>query len=73
MISIGSDHGGFALKQEIMEFLKVSGYEYTDEGCYEPKSVDYPDIAKLVCDKGKGKAMGIHRQDVSHYKGPYGG
>lgn len=49
MIAIGSDHGGFALKQEIMEFLKQNGYEFKDAGCYEPKSVDYPDIAKLVC------------------------
>ncbi len=53
MIAIGSDHGGFALKQEIMEYLKASGYDFEDFGCYEPKSVDYPDIAKLVCSKIK--------------------
>lgn len=51
MIAIGSDHGGFALKQEIMEYLKGAGYEFCDVGCYEPKSVDYPDIAKLLCSK----------------------
>lgn len=49
MIAIGSDHGGFALKQEIMNYLNQIGVEYTDEGCYEPASVDYPDIAKKVC------------------------
>lgn len=55
MIAIGSDHGGFALKQEIMDYLKNSGYDFCDVGCYEPKSVDYPDIAKLVCSKVTAK------------------
>lgn len=49
MIAIGSDHGGFALKQEIMDYLKQTGVEFNDVGCYEPVSVDYPDIAKKVC------------------------
>ena len=60
MIAIGSDHGGYALKQEIMEHLKERGLEYKDYGCYEPKSCDYPTYAKAVahaildgeCDKG---------------------
>ncbi len=54
MIAIGSDHGGFALKQEIMEYLKTINFEFEDVGCYEPKSIDYPDIAKLVCAKVTG-------------------
>ena len=54
MIAIGSDHGGFALKQEIMEYLKTIDVVFEDVGCYEPKSVDYPDIAKLVCAKVTG-------------------
>lgn len=49
MIAIGSDHGGYALKQEIMEYLRQIGVEFEDLGCYEPVSVDYPDIAKKVC------------------------
>ena len=49
MIAIGSDHGGFALKQEIMAYLKETGVEFNDVGCFEPVSVDYPDIAKKVC------------------------
>ena len=32
MIAIGSDHGGFALKQEIMAHLKARGLEYKDYG-----------------------------------------
>ena len=49
MIAIGSDHGGYALKQEIMEYLKQINVEFNDVGCFEPVSVDYPDIAKKVC------------------------
>lgn len=49
MIAIGSDHGGFALKQELLAYLKELGYEYNDMGCYDENSVDYPDIAEKVC------------------------
>ena len=60
MVAIGSDHGGYGLKQEIMEHLKERGIEYKDYGCYDEKSCDYPVYAKAVanaivsgeCDKG---------------------
>lgn len=48
MIAIGSDHGGFALKQELMKHLDANGVAYKDFGCYDENSVDYPDIAKAV-------------------------
>ena len=35
MVAIGSDHGGFALKQEVMAHLKERGIAYQDFGCYE--------------------------------------
>ena len=44
-IAIASDHGGFALKQQIMEYLTSIDYEYKDFGCYTADSMDYPDIA----------------------------
>ncbi|MCD8119658.1 MAG: ribose 5-phosphate isomerase B [Lachnospiraceae bacterium] len=50
MIAIGSDHGGFALKQEVMAHLKERGEEFCDLGCYEEKSCDYPVYAKAVCE-----------------------
>lgn len=50
MIAIGSDHGGYALKQEIMAFLEEQGIAYRDYGCYTDESCDYPDIAKPVCE-----------------------
>ncbi len=50
MIVIGSDHGGFALKQEILEFLRQNGYEYQDIGIYEEMAADYPDIAQKAAE-----------------------
>ena len=51
MIAIGCDHGGFELKSIINKFLEDNGYEYVDCGTYNEDSVDYPDIAKIVCKK----------------------
>lgn len=51
MIAIGSDHGGFTLKEEIISFLKNRSIEVVDCGCYSCDAVDYPDIAKKVCGK----------------------
>ena len=47
-IIIGSDHGGFSLKNELIEYIKGLGYEVADYGCYSTDAVDYPDIALLV-------------------------
>ena len=48
MIAIGSDHGGYALKQEIMAHLRARGLEYKDFGTYTEASCDYPVYAKAV-------------------------
>lgn len=50
MIAIGSDHGGYELKQEIIEYLEGNNIKYKDVGCYNKESVDYPDISKEVCE-----------------------
>ncbi len=50
MIAIGCDHGGFALKQELIERFKSNNIEFKDFGCYNTDSVDYPDYAKVVCE-----------------------
>ncbi|MGO1527855.1 MAG: ribose 5-phosphate isomerase B [Senegalia sp. (in: firmicutes)] len=47
-IAIGSDHGGYDLKNEIIGYLKEAGYEYNDFGTYSTDSVDYPDFGKKV-------------------------
>ena len=51
MIVIGSDHGGFTLKEEIKKHLEARGIAFTDVGSYDGASVDYPDIAKAACEK----------------------
>lgn len=50
-IIIGSDHGGFNLKNAILDYLKSKGYEVEDYGCYSTESCDYPIIAKSVAQK----------------------
>lgn len=59
-LAIGCDHGGFDIKNEIVQHLKERNIEFEDFGIYENKSVDYPDIAVKVanavaggdCDRG---------------------
>ena len=48
-IALGSDHGGFALKREIADWLKEAGHEVLDLGNEGTASVDYPDYADKVC------------------------
>ena len=50
-IIIGSDHGGFKLKNEIIKHLEKLGYIVSDLGCYSEESCDYPMIAKAVAEK----------------------
>ena len=60
MIGIGSDHGGFALKEAIKKHLEERGLEYKDFGCMDKSSCDYPvygraaaeAVAKGECDRG---------------------
>jgi ribose 5-phosphate isomerase B len=48
LVAIGSDHGGFRLKEEIKELLAEENITFKDFGTYSAESVDYPDIAKQV-------------------------
>ncbi|SDF00529.1 ribose 5-phosphate isomerase B [Sporolituus thermophilus] len=60
LVAIGSDHGGFRLKEEIKRFLDEEKIAYRDFGTYSTDSVDYPDISRSVaqavaageCDRG---------------------
>lgn len=60
MLAIGSDHGGYELKEEIKKYLDERHIAYKDFGTYSAASVDYPDIAYPVakavaegeCEKG---------------------
>ena len=60
MIALGSDHGGYDLKIQIMDHLKERGLEVKDFGCFDKSSCDYPDfgraaaeaVADGTCDRG---------------------
>ena len=47
-ISIGADHAGFALKQQIAETLRDQGHQVEDFGASSAESCDYPDFAAPV-------------------------
>ena len=49
MIAIGADHGGYKLKEELKKYLDEKEIEYIDVGTYSEENVDYPDIAKKMC------------------------
>ena len=76
MIVIASDHGGFALKQELMAHLREKGVEFEDIGTYDEQSCDYPDYAAkaargvadgtwergiLVCGTGIGMSLAANK------------
>lgn len=56
LIAIGSDHGGFEMKQQLARFLAELGYRYRDFGTFSSDPVDYPDyahaVARAVADGG---------------------
>ena len=47
-IALGSDHGGYALKCDIIQLLEKLGHEYKDFGCYSTESCDYPDFGEAA-------------------------
>ncbi|MCL5428262.1 MAG: ribose 5-phosphate isomerase B [Chloroflexi bacterium] len=51
LVAIGSDHGGFALKSELIPYLQDTGYEVFDCGTHGTEAVDYPDFAETVARK----------------------
>jgi ribose 5-phosphate isomerase B len=48
VIAVGSDHGGYALKEELKTHLSGSGRTLVDVGTDSPQSCDYPDFAYAV-------------------------
>lgn len=50
-VVIGSDHGGFDLKEVLKKHLEDKGFDVADVGAYDTNSVDYPDIAVKACEK----------------------
>ena len=50
-IGIGSDHGGFDLKEQVKEYLVSLNHEVVDCGCFSKDSCDYPVFAQAVASK----------------------
>ena len=76
-ILIASDHGGYKLKNILIEHLKDNGYSVRDLGCYSDESCDYPIYAHkmaneviesgnkgiLICGTGIGMSIAANRHD----------
>ena len=73
---LGSDHAGFALKQELACMLREEGHEVVDVGTDSLAPVDYPDFAEavgravtagraprgvLICGSGVGAAVAANK------------
>ena len=60
-IAIGADHAGFELKNSVVEYVRSTGHAVHDLGTYNSEPVDYPDLARKVCEAmQEGKAdLGI--------------
>jgi ribose 5-phosphate isomerase B len=50
-ISLGSDHRGIAIRPRLIQTLESNGFQCTDEGTFQNKSCDYPDVASIVARK----------------------
>ena len=76
MVAIGSDHGGFDLKQAIIQYFEENGIEYKDYGTYSEDSVDYAvyaektaravangecELGLLFCGTGVGISMAANK------------
>lgn len=56
-LAIGGDHAGFPMKGPVIEVLQSAGHRIRDFGTHSIEPVDFPDIAKLVCEEVRtGKA-----------------
>lgn len=77
-IIIGSDHGGYELKLEVIAHLEKRGFTVIDKGCPDNKSCDYPvyadavcsavtakegDLGILICGTGIGMSMAANKKE----------
>lgn len=75
-IAIGSDHGGFLYKEEIIKFLKEKGFEVIDEGCFSTERANYAEFALkvaksvaskesefgvIICNSGEGVSIAANK------------
>ena len=49
-IIVGADHAGFPLKGLVVDTLRSWGHEVEDVGTHDGQPIDFPDVARSVCD-----------------------
>lgn len=75
-LAVGADHGGYALKTFILDYLRKQGHECVDYGCDSPERCDYPiygervaravasgecELGVLICGTGIGISLAANR------------
>ena len=60
-VALGSDHGGYRLKQEIIRYLEERGIPYKDFGCGDTNSCDYPEFGAAAA---KAVASGEYEKGI---------
>ncbi|NQT95966.1 MAG: ribose 5-phosphate isomerase B [Candidatus Omnitrophica bacterium] len=69
-IAIGSDHGGFMLKEKMIPYLKRKGHVVLDVGCFSQEPCDYPqyafDVAKLVGRRKADRGIAICKSGIGN-------
>lgn len=76
MIALGSDHGGFKLKEEIKKYFDEKEIQYKDFGCFNEERTDYPiyaekvakaiqekqcDLGIVICKSGAGMTVAANK------------
>lgn len=77
-IAVACDHGGFPLKETVLEVVRAAGHEALDLGTYNTNSVDYPDYSEklgkaiqkgeaergiLLCGSGVGASIAANKMN----------
>jgi RpiB/LacA/LacB family sugar-phosphate isomerase len=75
-VALGSDHAGFEMKQQMLEYVRGLGHEVSDAGTFDSSASDYPDNAEalaliirgkradrgiMICGSGVGASVAINK------------
>ena len=65
-ISLGCDHGGYALKEHIKAYLESKGHEVVDCGTYSTDSCDYPIFGEAAARKVAERRVRARHRHLHH-------
>jgi ribose 5-phosphate isomerase B len=78
IVAVATDHGGYPIKEAVIEAVRMAGHEPLDLGAHGSDSVDYPDYAEraghaiqqgkadravLLCGSGVGISIAANKMD----------